>query len=261
MVQGRRTGAFDMDGGLPQFSQEEIMSSLLAASELGDEEPEIAANITQQMLHMELEPLSRSMRARLRDIVVRLAPSHFIEVGAGIGQLSAWFHDAWEDGEHPNYYAMVDEGQRFGVILQRVVERYSATDWCHVRVGPWDTMVSESIAWLAANASMPEEARSGSILPVPADVVLVNTDWRSQVKDLEKAFQLLRPGGVLLTPEPLVPSSDVGDYPEGEPQNDAQMRVEVFNHWIRLVQQWSTEHAIGIVEVKGGSIVAIRRLK
>ena len=85
MVQGRRTGAIDMDGGLPQFSQEEIMSSLLAASELGDEEPEIAANITQQMLHMELEPLSRSMRARLRDIVVRLAPIHFIEVGAGIG--------------------------------------------------------------------------------------------------------------------------------------------------------------------------------
>ena len=158
-----------MDGGLPLFSQEEIMASLLAPSEYGDEEPEIAANITQQMLHMELEPISRSMRARLRDIVVRLAPDHFIEVGAGIGQLSAWFHDAWEDGGHPKSYAIVEEGQRFGVILQRVVERFSASDWCHVRVGPWDTMVSESIAWIAANASMPEEARSGSILPVPAE--------------------------------------------------------------------------------------------
>ena len=249
-----------MDGGLPLFSQEEIMASLLAASENGDQEPEIAANITQQMLHMELEPISRSMRARLRDIVVRLAPDHFIEVGAGIGQLSAWFHDAWEDGGAPKSYAIVEEGQRFGVILQRVVERFSASDWCHVRVGPWDTMVSESIAWIAANASMPVEARSGSILPVPADVILVNTDWRGQVKDVERGFELLRPGGVLLTPEPLVPSSDVGDYPEGQPQNDAQMRVEVFNHWIRLIQGWSSEHAIGIVEVKGGSIVAIRRL-
>ena len=261
MVQGQRTGAFGMDGGLPQFSQEEIMTALLAGSERGGEEPEIAANITQQMLHMELEPLSRSMRARLRDIVVRLEPDHFIEVGAGIGQLSAWFHDAWEDGSHPKSYAMVEEGQRFGVILQRVVERFSAADWCNVRVGPWDTMVSESIAWLAANASMPEEARSGSILPVPADVVLVNTDWRVQVKDVENAFELLRLGGVLLTPEPLVPSSDVGDYPEGEPQNDAQIRVEVFNHWIRLIQRWSAEHAVGIAEVTGGSVVAIRRLK
>ena len=46
-----------MDGGLPLFSQEEIMAALLAASENGDQDPEIAANITQQMLHMELEPL------------------------------------------------------------------------------------------------------------------------------------------------------------------------------------------------------------
>ena len=77
-------------GGLPQFSQEEIMSNLLSASEeRDDQEPEIAANITQQMLHMELEPLPRSMRSRFRDVVERLAPKNFIEVGAGIGNLSA----------------------------------------------------------------------------------------------------------------------------------------------------------------------------
>ena len=56
-------------GGLPQFSQEDIMTALLSESKERDqEEPEIAANITQQMLHMELDPLPRSMRARFRAV-------------------------------------------------------------------------------------------------------------------------------------------------------------------------------------------------
>ena len=249
-------------GGLPQFSQEEIMSNLLSASEeRDDEEPEIAANITQQMLHMELEPLPRSMRSRFRDIVERLAPKNFIEVGAGIGNLSAWFHDIWTDGFHPEKYAMVDEGQRFGVILQRIVERFDASSWCYVRVGPWESMTSEATAWMAANASTPEAARTGAPLPVPADVIVVNSDWRSQVEDIERSIGLLRLGGVLLTPEPLVPSADVGNYTPGKPETVEQQRVEVFNHWIRLIQEWSPNHAIGMVEVSGGTIVAIRRLQ
>jgi predicted O-methyltransferase YrrM len=249
-------------GGLPQFSQEEIMSNLLSASdERGDEEPDIAANITQQMLHMELEPLPRSMRSRFRDVVERLAPKRIIEVGAGIGNLSAWFHDIWEDGFHPEKYAMVDEGQRFGVILQRIVDRFDASSWCYVRVGSWDSMTSEATAWMAANASTLEAARSGAPLPVPADVIVVNSDWRSQVDDVEKSISLLRPGGVLLTPEPLVPSSDVGSYDAGKPETDEQQRVEVFNQWIRLIQEWTPNHAIGMVEVTGGTIVAIRRIQ
>ncbi|MEC9118106.1 MAG: hypothetical protein VX854_01090, partial [Candidatus Thermoplasmatota archaeon] len=101
-------------GGLPQFSQEDIMTALLSESKERDqEEPEIAANITQQMLHMELEPLPRSMRSRFRDIVERLSPNRLIEVGAGIGHLSAWFHDIWVDSKHPESYVMIEEGNRF----------------------------------------------------------------------------------------------------------------------------------------------------
>ena len=254
--------AVDMDGGgLPQFSQEDIMTALLSGSqERSQEEPEIAANITQQMLHMELDPLPRSMRSRFRDIVERLSPKKIIEVGAGIGHLSAWFHDIWEDSPHPESYVMVEEGNRFGVILQRIVERFDASSWCSVKVGSWDSMSSEATAWLAANASTPEAARTGEPLPVPADVIIVHSDWKSQVQDVEKALSLVRLGGVVLTPEPLVPTADVGDYPTGKPTNEQQMRVEVFNQWISCMKEWNEKQAVGFTEVGGGTIVAVRRL-
>ncbi len=248
-------------GGLPQFSQEDIMSALLSASaDRSEKEPEIAANITQQMLHMELDPLPRSMRSRFRDIVERLSPDRIIEVGAGIGHLSAWFHDIWVDSEHPESYVMVEEGNRFGVILHRIVERFDADSWCTVKVGSWDSMASEATAWLAANASTPEAARTGSPLPVPADVIIVHSDWKAQVKNVENALALVRLGGVVLTPEPLVPTADVGEYPSGKPTNDQQMRVEVFNQWIHCMKDWNETQAVGFTEVGGGTLVAIRRL-
>ena len=238
------------------------MSALLSPSEdRGDDEPEIAANITQQMLHMELEPLSRSMRSRFRDIIERLSPQRIIEVGAGIGHLSAWFHDIWEESEPPEAFAMVEEGNRFGVILQRIVERFDATKWCTVHVGSWESMSSEATAWIAANASTPEAARTGAPLPVPADVIVVHSDWKGHVQDVENALSLVRLGGVVLTPEPLVPTADVGDYPLGKPNTEQQMRVEEFNHWIRCMKVWNENHAVGFTEVGGGTIVAIRRLQ
>ena len=255
------TGVIMDGGGLPQFSHEDIMTALLSESQDRDqEEPEIAANITQQMLHMELDPLPRSMRSRFRDIVERLSPNRLIEVGAGIGHLSAWFHDIWVDSEHPESYVMIEEGNRFGVILQRIVDRFDANSWCSVYVGSWESMSSEATAWLAANASTPEAARTGALLPVPADVVIVHSDWRGQVQDVVNALSLVRLGGVVLTPEPLVPTADVGDYPSGKPSNDQQMRVEVFNQWISHMKDWSENQAVGFTEVGGGTIVAIRRL-
>ena len=121
-------------------------------------------------------------------------------------------------------------------------------------------MSSEATAWLAANASTPEVARTGAPLPVPADVIVVHSDWRGQVQDVLNALSLVRLGGVVLTPEPLVPTADVGDYPKGKPTNDQQIRVEVFNQWIRHMKDWNENQAVGFTEVGGGTIVAIRRL-
>ena len=71
------------------------MFSLLLSedTERGDSEPAIAAGIGEQMLHMSLRPLPRSMRARIRDISGRVPANNAVLIGGGIGHLSAWLLD------------------------------------------------------------------------------------------------------------------------------------------------------------------------
>ena len=55
--------------GLPQMSEREMLQRLLSEdNERGQDEPAIAASIGEQMLHMDLMPLPRSMRARIRAV-------------------------------------------------------------------------------------------------------------------------------------------------------------------------------------------------
>ena len=87
--------------GLPQMSEREMFEMLLSEdNSRTSDEPEIAANIGEQMLHMGLSPLSRSIRTRIRDICSRIPAKNVILVGGGIGHLSAWLFDMWcsEDG-------------------------------------------------------------------------------------------------------------------------------------------------------------------
>ena len=80
--------------GLPQMSEEEMFSLLLSDDvERDDSEPAIAAGIGEQMLHMSLRPLPRSMRARIRDISSRIPAKNAVLIGGGIGHLSAWLLD------------------------------------------------------------------------------------------------------------------------------------------------------------------------
>ncbi len=59
--------------GLPTMSQKEMFEQLLGDDESrSDSEPEIAAAIGEQMIHMDLKPLPRSIRKRLRDITGRI---------------------------------------------------------------------------------------------------------------------------------------------------------------------------------------------
>ena len=65
--------------------------------ELVREEPQIAANIGEQLKHMDLESLPLTVRRRIRDVAARHKPANVVEVGAGIGHLSAWLFDLWQD--------------------------------------------------------------------------------------------------------------------------------------------------------------------
>ena len=99
--------------GLPQMSEREMFEMLLSEDEyMTSDEPEIAANIGEQMIHMGLRPLSRTIRSRIRDICSRIPAKNVILVGGGIGHLSAWLFDLWCSEEKSN----VESPESFTII-------------------------------------------------------------------------------------------------------------------------------------------------
>ena len=85
----------DSDGGA---ESKEVLEALMAAPKRGSRtESEVARSIGVQLAHMDLTSWSISIRRRVRDIVLSMAPDRILEVGAGIGHLSAWLYDAFED--------------------------------------------------------------------------------------------------------------------------------------------------------------------
>ena len=117
------------------------------------DEPQIAANIGAQLAHMELSSWPISIRRRIRDVVGKLQPARVCEVGAGIGHLSAWLMDLWEDENRPDSYQLVEAGGKFGVILIRLLDRYKSRSWAEVKVGRFEQLVAEQKAWGAAHST------------------------------------------------------------------------------------------------------------
>ena len=119
------TGGF----GLPQMSEREMFEKLLSEdSDYSDNEPVIAANIGEQMLHMDLIPLTRSFRVRIRDITSKIPAKNVVLVGGGIGHLAAWLLDLWtgdpanppvEPRSRPESFRIIEPAGKFGVIIDR----------------------------------------------------------------------------------------------------------------------------------------------
>ena len=60
--------------------REEVLAAVLAAdNSLSRDEPEVAANIGQQLEHMGLTTWSISVRRRIRDSIARLEPKKIIQ--------------------------------------------------------------------------------------------------------------------------------------------------------------------------------------
>ena len=86
----------ERSSGLPMRSDSDIMAILLSEDEERDRsEPEVASSIGEQMLHMDIPLLPRSIRARIRDVCSRISPKNAVIIGGGIGHLSAWLFDLW----------------------------------------------------------------------------------------------------------------------------------------------------------------------
>ena len=261
----------DADGGgigLPQTSEREMFDRLLSEdSERGDSEPAIAAGIGEQMLHMDLRPLPRSMRARIRDIAARVPARNALLIGGGIGHLAAWLLDLWcgdpanppeQPPPRPDSFRIVEPGGKFGVIIDRLVRRHGAESWTQIIAKPWQEVAAEAASWSAATAALPV-SKPPSQLPSSLDLVVIDVPESERPSTASAAFDMLSPGGVLLVQEPEVPTGDVGVAEVGSEPTPAQRKVESFNSWIGFVKQVSESHSLGFVELAGGTLAVLRR--
>ncbi len=236
---------------------DDLLGSLLAKNpDEPREEPEIAAAIGAQLLHMELPSMPLGLNRRIRDVISRINPKRVCEIGSGIGHLSAWLLDYWTRSKPPEHYHLVEEGGKFGVILTRLVRRYEAESWAHVTIGNFEELSAATATWNAANATLDPAARAGNPpLHTPFDLIIVNVGWAGQSKAIRLAMENLASGGLILTSEPEVPVADVGEISESGPENVEQSRVVEFNEWVSLINELHSTHSIGFVPLFNGTLV------
>ncbi len=241
------------------LSIEDALAALLAKDpEQSRDEPEIAASIGAQLEHMELNSMPTSLRRRIRDIIARVQPNRVCEVGSGIGHLSAWLFDYWSSNTPPEHYDMVEAGGKFGVILTRLLRRYDAEDWAHVRVNDFESLCAELDSWKAANTTTDEAAAiSAPPLSAPYEIIIVDVGEISKVEAIQRSFDLLVPGGLILTSEPEVPIADVGEIPASGPGNPEQARVVAFNEWTSFISEIGSTNPVGFIPLFGGTLVGI----
>ena len=220
--------------------REEVLAAILAADkDLSRDEPEVAANIGQQLEHMGLTTWSISVRRRIRDAIARLSPKNIIQTGAGIGHLSAWILDYFEGKKELEKFQLIEEGNRFAVILTRLCQRYDSVPTSIV-VGTPSLLTSELKAWKISKTG------DAPILE-KADAIIVDAPMEKLAGDIGAMLPLLNSNGVLFTTEPTPP---VGDREEDDPE------VLGFNKWMELIRESNETHHMAFAPLFGGTIVA-----
>ena len=241
------------------LSIEDALAALLSKNpDQPKDEPDIAASIGAQLEHMELDSMPTSLRRRIRDIISRVEPNRVCEVGSGIGHLSAWLLDYWSSNSKPEHFDMIEAGGKFSVILTRLIRRYDSEDWAHIRVGEFESLCAELDSWKAANTTTDEAAATTAPpLRAPYEIIIVDVGDVGKVEAIQQSFNLLVPGGLILTAEPEVPVDDVGEIPESGPINPGQARVAAFNEWTQFIAEINQTNPVGFVPLFGGTLVGI----
>lgn len=220
--------------------REDVLAAILAADkDLSRDEPEVAANIGKQLEHMGLSTWSISVRRRIRDAIARVEPKFIIQTGAAIGHLTAWILDYFEGKDGLEKFQIVEEGNRFAVILTRLCQRYSEVPTSIV-VGTPSLLTSELKAWNISKVGDPPILEK-------ADVIIVDAPMERLAEDVGSMLPLLNKNGVLFTVEPEPP---VGDREEDDPE------VVGFNKWMDLIRDSNETHHIAFAPLFGGTIVA-----
>ena len=229
----------------------DVLAYLLAKDEKQpQDEPQIAANIHEQLQHMGLSTWSISVLRRLRDAIGRLSPDRVLEVGASIGHRTAWLLDDFERKERsPKALTLVEQGGKFGVILQRLLQRYEALAWASVVVGKPEQLAAEHQAWALASATGAELSQT----PFESGYDAIVVDGPSSVRaDLVATYlSMLNDNGVLFTVEPDMPTGDVA-----EDDAEGMALVNGFNRWIEVVGETQSTHHVAFMPLFGGTLVA-----
>ena len=124
---------------------------------------------------------------------------------------------------------------------------------------PWIEITAEVTSWSAASASLPSSARPSDI-PLPVSLVIIDLPDSDRPVAASSAFDILSPGGIMIVPEPEVPTGDVGFPVAGEEPTEAQSKVIAFNQWISFIKDVSANHSVSFVELSGGTLAIIRRV-
>ena len=134
---------------------------------------------------------------------------------------------------------MIEDGNRFAVILKRLSQRYSSVS-SSIVVGSPALLCGELKAWNISKTG------DSPILP-NADAIIVDAPMTKLASDVKAMLPILNPNGVLFTVEPTPP---VGDRTEDDPE------VVGFNNWMDLIRSSNETHHLAFVPLFGGSIVA-----
>ena len=234
-----------------EVEREEILAFLLAKdAQQPRDEPEIAANIHTQLQHMGLSTWSISVHRRLRDAIGRLQPSTVLEIGASIGHRTAWLLDQFERTDaRPSSMTLVEQGGKFGVILQRLLQRYEAMPWASVVVGEPNQLAAEHQAWQLAAATNTELSQT----PFESgyDVIIIDGPSPQRAGLVASYLPLLNPNGVMFTVEPDMPSGEIDEDDE-----HGMALVNGFNRWIEVIGDSKETHHLAFMPLFGGTLVA-----
>ena len=240
-----------MDRDEQQPERTEILAQLLSKdADQPRHEPEIAANINEQLQHMGLSTWSISLLRRLRDALARQQPKRLLEVGSGIGHRSAWLLDLVERKVNSyDTYTLVEQGGKFGVILHRLLTRYDALNWASVVVGEPVQLAAEHQAWSLASAATSE--LSNTPFAPDYDAIVVDGPSNQRAGLVKTYLAMLHKNGVLYTVEPDMPTGEVDENDE-----EGMALVEGFNAWIELISSTKDSHHVAFMPLFGGTLVA-----
>ncbi|MDA8531135.1 hypothetical protein N9K54_07405 [Candidatus Poseidonia alphae] len=235
----------------PSPERDEILTHLLAQdTNQPRDEPEVAANIGEQLKHMGLSTWSISIHRRLRDALGALSPERILEIGGGIGHRTAWLYDLFERQEgSPTRFTVVEQGAKFGVIIHRLMTRYGAEDWTNIVVGDPIQLAAEHAAWSLATTTTAEISETPFVSNYQAIVVDGPSPQRASLVKTYMPF--LDQQGVLFTVEPDMPTGDV------DPEDEQGMAlVDGFNSWMELILETQSTHHVAFMPLFGGTLVA-----